>query len=405
MRLIVMRMWRAMLGAAIVCVATCASAQEVTSADARTQYPAFLSNSYFTFNVGSMRYIFSNDQLQPGFKAESVEIPHLSARVDLFGHHILEHLSAQVTYMRPARFVAYQNVNGDKDTHQISQAYGGFTLVWDVPFSDGISGYLEGGLGVTSRSGFEIGGRTVVQDAHFAAGLVGAGLSYRATPNTDFVFGATYSPGRKSFDQPSTRLYTAGIRYHMRPLPAADVEENRRSQFTFPANVLRLGYSTNLLSYGLNDFFSQTVPIFWGGKVETKQGFTFDYQRNIFHKKRFGFDMGASASYWTSNGDEEIFRTISVYPLLRYFLVRIDSAEVYGSYSVAGPTFLSQTVIDGRETGEQFTFQDFIGIGAFVGNARRINVEFGIKHYSNGNIFTRNASIKVPLTFTVGLAF
>ena len=34
-----------------------------------------------------------------------------------------------------------------------------------------------------------------------------------------------------------------------------------------------------------------------------------------------------------------------------------------------------------------------------------MNAELGIKHYSNGNIFTRNASIKIPLTLTLGLAF
>ena len=53
-----------------------------------------------------------------------------------------------------------------------------------------------------------------------------------------------------------------------------------------------------------------------------------------------------------------------------------------------------------------------IGIGAFLGKPRRflgkptrVNTEIGIKHYSNGNIFTRNASIKIPLTLTLGLAF
>ena len=46
-----------------------------------------------------------------------------------------------------------------------------------------------------------------------------------------------------------------------------------------------------------------------------------------------------------------------------------------------------------------------MGVGAFLGNPRRMNVEFGIKHFSNGNIFTSNASIKIPLTLTVGLTF
>src|SRR5580765_5031819 len=97
-----------------------ASAQEPVSEDTRTQYPAFMSNSYFTLNVGSIRYIFSGDQLAPGFKAESIDIPHLGARIDLFGHHFMRHLSAQVTYMRPAQFVAYHSVNGDGVVRQVT---------------------------------------------------------------------------------------------------------------------------------------------------------------------------------------------------------------------------------------------------------------------------------------------
>src|SRR5436190_21119486 len=133
-----------------------ASAQEPNQTDTRTQYPAFMTNSYFTLNLGSIRYIFSNDQLAPGFKSESVDIPHLGARVDLFGHHFTKQLSAQVTYMRPAQFVAYHNVNGDGAVRQVATAYGGFTLVWEAPLSQKVSAYAEGGVGVTSRSGFAI---------------------------------------------------------------------------------------------------------------------------------------------------------------------------------------------------------------------------------------------------------
>jgi hypothetical protein len=383
-----------------------ASAQEPNQTDTRTQYPAFMTNSYFTLNLGSIRYIFSNDQLAPGFKSESVDIPHLGARVDLFGHHFTRHLSAQVTYMRPAQFVAYHNVNGDQAVRQVTTAYGGFTMVWDTTMNEHLSAYVEGGVGVTSRSGFVIDGTTVLQDAHFAAGIVGAGLAYHASPTIDLMFGATYSPGRKGLSQPSTRMYTTGMRFHMRPLPEASVEANRREGFVFPQNIVRLGYTTNLGGYSLNDFFSQTVPIFWGGKVDTRRGVTLDYERNMFHtKNRFAFDLGASASYWKSDGNRELFRTASVYPLFRFFLGRTDAADLYLAYSLAGPTYISQTVIDGRDTGARFTFQDFMGFGAFIGRSRRFNAELGIKHYSNGNIFTRNASIKVPVTLSLGLAF
>jgi opacity protein-like surface antigen len=392
--------------ALIVCVATCASAQDVTSEDTRTQYPAFLTDSYFTVDVGRIGYVFSGDQLEPGFRAASIDVPGLAVRVDLFGYHVLKHLSAQITYLRPARYVAYRSINGDPATSQVSTAYAGLTLVADVPLNPHLSGYIEGGLGITSRSGIVINGVTALHSAHYAAGLVGAGLAYHATPTIDVIFGATYSPGRKSLTQPSTRLYTTGIRYNMRALSAATVEENRRSGFAFPENVVRLGYTSNVLSYGVNNFFSQTVPIFWGGNVETRQGYTLDYERNVFHtKKKFAFDLGASASYWKSDGNGDHFATLSFYPLFRFFLARTEPADVYFSYSLAGPTLMSDTVLDGRDTGERFTFQDFMGLGMFFGKDRRLNAELGIKHYSNGNIFTQNASIKIPLTLTLGLTF
>jgi hypothetical protein len=387
-------------------VATCASAQEAVPDDTRTQYPPFLANSYFTFDVGRIGYVFSGDQLEPGFRAASVDVPSLAVRFDLFGHHFTKQLSVQATYMRPARFVAYHNVNGNPTSNQVLTAYAGLTLVWEIPLNARLAAYGEGGGGVTSRSGFEIDGTTALQSAHYAAGLLGAGLAYHATPKIDVMFGATYSPGRKSLSQPSTRLYMTGIRFHMRPLPAATVEDNRQGGYTFPRSVARLGYTTNAASYGLNTFFSRKVPIFWNGNVETRQGITLDYQRNMFHtKKVFAFDLGISGSIWKSNGNREGFLTGSVYPLFRFFVARPRPADIYFGYSLAGPTFISQTVLDGHDTGDRFTFQDFMGVGAFFGKTHRMNAEFGIKHYSNGNIFTRNASIKIPLTLTLGLAF
>ncbi len=401
----------ALAGTLVVCLSAAASAQEApvptpAAEDTRTQFPAFMTNSYFTFTVGSIGYLFTGAQLEPGFQAASVDKPRLAVRADFFGHHFTKHLAAQVTYMRPARFVSYNDINGKSGSNQVSNAYAGLTFVWDLALTDRASMYVEGGYGVTSRSGFQIDGKTALQPAHYGAGLVGGGLAFHATPTMDVMLGATYSPGRKSFQQPSTRLFTTGLRYHMRPVPASDVTANRDAGFVFPANVVRVGGTTNVFTYGLNDLFSKKIPIFWGGHVETKNGMTLDYQRNVFHtKKVFAFDVGGSVSEWNSNGNEEGFITVSAYPMFRFFIARLEPADIYFSYSLAGPTFISRTVIDGLETGTHFTFQDFMGIGAYLGKTRRVNAEIGIKHFSNGNLVTTNASIKVPLTIMVGLTF
>jgi len=392
--------------APIVAAVPASSQLRQAGEDTRTQYPAFLTNSYFSINLGYIHYGFSGQQLEPGYQVQSIEIPHFAARIGLFGHQFFKYLSAQVSYMRPIRYVVYRNVNGDQIRRQISEAFGGVTITSQLPLNSRVSLYGEGGLGITSRSGIEIDGTTVVRDAHFASALLGAGVEYHVNRTVDFVVGATYSPRRQQFRQPPTRLFTTGIRYNLRPLPAAQVEDNRRAGFIFPENLVRAGFSSNIFAYGLNDFFSQTIPVFWGGNVEARRGVTLAYERNVFHtRKRFAFDLGGSASYWKSGGDNEIFRTLSVYPLLRFILFRTQPLDLYVNYSLAGPSYISRTVIDGRDTGVRFTFQDFIGLGVFLRKNRRINAEIGIKHYSNGNLFTRNAAVKIPLTLSLGYTF
>jgi hypothetical protein len=401
-----MRLRAAFTGMLILCLATCASAQDQASDDTRTQYPAFMRDSYVSLRMGYIGYLFTATQLEPGFQAESIERPRPAVRLDFFGHRFTKNLSAQVTYMRPGQFVEYNNVNGKNGNHPVSNAYAGLTLGWDMALTDKLSAYVEGGYGITSRSGIVIDGKTALQPAHYGSALVGGGLTYPLTPTIDFMLGATYSPGRQSYNQPSTRMYTAGLRYNMRELPAATVVENRDAGNLFPANIVRAGFSTNLLGYGVNDVFSKWVVIFWGGHVDTKQGLSLEYERNMFHtKKLFAFDLGVSASMWESNDKGERFHTLSAYPLVRFFLLRNDAADAYFAYSIAGPTYVSQYQIDGLNTGANFTFQDMMGVGAFLGKARRVNAEISIKHFSNGNLATANAGIKVPLTFKVGLVF
>ena len=85
-----MKLRTTLLGALLVCAARCASAQDTptpaAATDYRTQYPAFMTNSYFTFTVGSIGYLFSNTQLEPGFQAASIDKPRLAVRADFFGH-------------------------------------------------------------------------------------------------------------------------------------------------------------------------------------------------------------------------------------------------------------------------------------------------------------------------------
>jgi hypothetical protein len=148
------------------------------------------------------------------------------------------------------------------------------------------------------------------------------------------------------------------------------------------------------------------VPIFWGGNVKVARGVAVHYEQNVFHtRKVFGLDIGGSTGFWRSRANSEWIRTLSIYPLLRFTLLRTRPADVYAMYSLAGPSWISRTDADGLALGNHFTFQDFIGMGVFFGRGRHLNAGVKINHYSNGNIFNENAGLKIPYTFNVGYAF
>jgi hypothetical protein len=397
----VRRAWR-------VVIFACAAAACPTAAgaeDARTRYPAFLSNSYFGVDLGAIHYAFSARQLQPGFRAQAVEVPPAAARVTLYGRELNRFLAAQVTYMRPVLYVAYRNVNGDEARHRLLVHFGGLTLKPQLPIGRRLSLYGEAGLGLTSRRAVSIGGGPLIASAHYASFLGGGGLQYHLGPTWDLAAGAVWTPGSERDRQPATWLVAGGFRVNLRPLPPERVAAARDSGAVFPRSVVQLEYTTGA-GYGVNDFVSKKVPIFWGGTVKVSRGLAAHGQRNVFHTARlFGLDLGASVSWWTSRGEDDHFATLSVYPLFRLTPLRTGPADVYFVYSLAGPTYVSRSVIDGRDTGGSFTFQDFMGVGAFLGQGRRVSVAVKINHYSNGNLMTDNAGVKVPLTLALGFTF
>lgn len=148
------------------------------------------------------------------------------------------------------------------------------------------------------------------------------------------------------------------------------------------------------------------MPVFWSGKAHVNTGFSIQYQRNIFHgKKYFSFDFGTTLDFWRSEQGHQEFMTISVFPLFRFTLLRTKSLDFHLNYSLAGPFFISGLKIYGRNTGPHFTFQDNIGVGLFMGKERKLNTEIKIGHYSNGNLFTKNDGVKIPLTVNLGYTF
>lgn len=378
----------------------------VFSQDDRTAYPGFLKGSYFNFNFGYINFPFSSEQLEPGYHVESITNHHFGMRLIFFGHKFNKNLSAQVSYMKPLQYVIYKNINGDQAKHSVWMHSGTLSLKEEVPVSKKLLAYGEAGLAIFSRRGFEINNEFAVKNFSYSTVLLGAGLQYSLSPKWDALLNFNYAPGNKENKQPHEVFYSAGLKYNLIPIPEERVKRNAEAGYFFPRNLLQVGYSTNALGYWHNNFFSKKVAIFWGGGIEVEKGMIVHYQRNIFHtKKVFSFDVGASAGYWTSREEKDNFYTLSVFPTLRFTLVRSKPADFYLFYSVAGPSYISKKIIDEKNSGKHFTFQDFMGFGSFLGRQKKINAEVNINHYSNGNIFVYNRGVKIPLTFTLGYTF
>jgi opacity protein-like surface antigen len=385
--------------------ASASAAQVPADIDTRTQFPAFLDNSFFGMHVAYINYNFTDRQLEPGFRSGSLARPKLGARVDLFGHRFNEFLSLQTVYMRPGAYVTYRDINGDSQPHHVWMNFGAVTMQGQAPVNRRLSVYGEAGFGIVSRRGFDSKGVPVIRHAHYGAPVLGGGLIYHANTSWDLLAGVTYIPQRAEDKQPATAFVTTGFRYNVRALPAERVEAVRRDGYLFPENVVQLEFGTGG-GYSVNKFFSSKLPVFWGGNVPIDRGLALHYNRNVFHtNKIFALDLGTSVSFWRSRELHDGFATLSVYPLLRFTFLRTEPADVYFMYSLAGPTYISKVIIDGLGTGSHFTFQDFMGIGAFTGKSRNMSIGLKISHYSNGNLAVDNAGLKIPVTVTLGYAF
>lgn len=374
--------------------------------DGRAQYPAGLANSFFSINVGYIGYNFSDAQLEPGYAAGSIVVPHAAARAVLFGHNFTPHLAVQGSYLRPVQYVKYRNLNGSTASGSVWMHFGTVTVQARAPIASRLALYAEGGLAITNRDSLKIGEAIAMTEARFASPIVGGGLEYRLSPSVDLLAGTSFIPRHSSASQPATMLASGGVRYTMRPLPAEQVAETIAAGFIFPKHLLQVGYATDKFGFAVNNFVSQTVPVFWGGHVEVKHSVvSLQYQRNLFHtKKIFSFDVGTSFGSWRTEQEQRFF-TISAFPLARFTFLRTKPADVYFGYAVAGPTYISRVVIDGLQTGSHFTFQDFMALGTWLGAGRRVNFELNLNHYSNGNMMPQNAGVKVPLALKVGVGF
>ncbi len=378
-----------------------------------SQFSNFLSKTYYNFNLGAVFYPFSDANLATGYTAESKKKSPFSGRF-LFGYKIKEDLAIQFGVMRPASWFKFQNINGSEREHSVWINLWSLSLKKNFSLSDRLDAYAELGIGNITRVGIGIDDVEVYEDAHYATLVASAGLQYQLNQNWDLLLSGLYLPESKKHNQPYTFQITAGGLYNLSPpFESKKEKDEEEAEYFFPRRTIQLGYATSEFGFFLNKFFSTNVkvgnfdsfgiPIFWLGDVQARNTVHLAYQQTAYHgRKTFSLEWGVSLTGFDTVATGSTVFAVSIYPLMRFFLLRKKPFDFYLMYSFIGPTYISKKDIDGLGTGPHLTYQDFMGFGFYFGKKRNINLDFRIMHYSNGNLFTDNAGVAVPLVFSIG---
>ena len=372
---------------------------------ARADYP-FLSRCYAEVGLGMLDYNESGG-LPEGYVADRYSPNGFSGRL-LLGAYLTDGLAVQYSTLRPAAWMKYHDVNGTTDDRTAFFNVWSLSLRQRLRLGPRLGLHLEAGLANVTRKGFGWTDGPVLPSRHYVTGIAGASLSYAVDPRWDLFAQAVTLPRHR--DVRPVQHYSAGARLHFRRLvPRA---ESLAGGAYFPERSLRIGYGTSAIGFAVNEFFSMQLetpggtdvglPIFWRGKVEARHTLQVGYERQVYRgRKVFALGWGASATAFQSEGRTWVAGA-SVYPVLNFYFLRRRAVQPYVTWSVIGPTVLSEVDIDGVDTGPHITYQDFLGVGAHLGPRGRHNLEAKIEHYSNGNIFNRNAGVAVPVVLSYG---
>lgn len=381
----------------------------------KTQSSTFLSRTFFNFNFGGIYYPFSDENLADGYRSTGTKMNAFSARL-LLGYHLSPNLDVQFGTMRPASWFKFKGIQHKGPESSVWVNLWSLSLKQKVKIAPKTDVFFEAGLGNLTRVGIydDTNGKPIYDSAHYMTGVFGAGIQRVLSPKWDLLLSTTYLPKSIKKNQPFTFQTTVGASYNLQKIPETDAQKySADTSYFFPEQIFQLGFGTGEIGFFTNRFFSAQakvgnfeslgIPIFWYGDVKAKSVFSATYQRTAFRTRRyFSLDWGASATYFKSYAGSPVW-AVSVFPNIRFYLFRTRDFDFYTNYSVIGPTYISASTIDGIKTGTSFTYQDFMGFGVFFGSSRQYNFDVKIMHYSNGNIFTENAGVAIPLLFSVGL--
>jgi len=387
---------------AIACTLFVINCSFAESNESRRQLPVIFNHSWIGLSGGAKISNYSNANLTP-YTAQSIKNTIGAMRITL-GHYFNPYLAISLSLMRGIHSVKISHVGVQRPTYSVSENVFGLTLRPSLPITDRMGIYGEVGYGLVSREGFLIWNYGI-RNSNMSTVLLGAGWYYRFPHNFLIDLEGIYTPANRGKNQPRIIYVGLGLSYMLIDDPSREYGPS----YWFPLNVLNINYvNDNIYYWDVARYLTtpRSVPVFFDGHIKVGKGWALYYERNFFHTtKSFSMEWGVSIAGWQSKYWRQSFYTVSLFPELKAWMLRSNFVDLYFTYSLAGPTYISRVYIDGFDSGSNFTFQDFIGLGALLGESKRFNIDVKVIHYSNGNTLPHNPGVCVPVMFGMGATF
>jgi len=121
-------------------------------------------------------------------------------------------------------------------------------------------------------------------------------------------------------------------------------------------------------------------------------------------RKDVRLSLGVGVSQLWNDYDDETVLIGSVLPTLRYFFGESKRFRPY-AFVTTGFSYMTEPGLGHQLLGGYFAFNDFFGVGSYLGGERLWSASICWRHISNAGLFKPNAGIDVPVCLLVGRRF
>ena len=360
----------------------------------------YISGFYLQVGIGHNDPAYQIDDFYH-VVASSIQSPTFSEQATL-GYDITQRIATQINiiYTTPNSVL----LNGVRKRNFYNNLVS-WTVLYSIPLSDRLALSAIGGLGYVARSRVSTAGKSVLPGGNTVVPVYGAKLQYRVLHRLTLFLNWLGAPKRSDVRLPSTNYFGGGIglRFgHICHSASHDTFKSYQGDNMPPKHTMMFGfYDRNFWS---PDIKRPPPPIMWTAATKAAHGATAEYLYNIFNTKHvLSLYAGLAASWWERQS-KSLF-VASGFLEFRFWLWRHGWAKPFVTWSIAGPSLMSNYRFGNTNLGGHFIWRDTLGVGVTLGQEQQLDITVRVQHYSNGDFLAKNPGMDVPIVITVGYAF